>query len=44
MEVNDKDKAPYCDLPNGIDPKINYPQKFVYPSPETLPKAPPVSK
>jgi hypothetical protein len=32
-----KDDAPYFELPNNQDPK-DYPQKFVYPSKDTLPK------
>jgi len=36
----DKDsdsKAPYCPLEPGLDPKIKYNQKFVYPAKKDMP-------
>jgi hypothetical protein len=34
------DHAPFCSFPNGLDPKINYPQSFVYPKADTMVKEP----
>lgn len=34
------DNAPFFGLPNGLDPKINYPQSFVYPKSDNIVKEP----
>jgi len=38
--MENKDSAPFFEWPNDQKPE-NYPQKFVYPSKETMPKRPP---
>lgn len=40
-DYDNDQNAPFLDLPNGLDPTINYKQKFVYPSPQNMPKMPP---
>ena len=43
MENESKQEAPFLNRPNGLSPSVNYPQKFIYSSPETLPKNPPMT-